>query len=453
MKRMSAGFYLEIVFLEMEANPYQVLKLALNAIANNDLEVLQEQLYELEFKYKLEEEDSLMLLNMLLMTAMRYQNKEVVLPILESWNNHLPVYEDVSLFNTLLLYPIIDVGALRFVADALVNVSFLEAMDELRLLDGNDQVSIACRRALEVFGPPTREVILTSFANAGGVLDSKQIPVNQDRVNQSVIEFLESLLEEVAEVAPKPEWVKSFQNLDLIDSPESEEVPSEGIIFQLEAPPIPRIPLDLEQEVELLTSGLEASGLELAERERSLEAVRGILKSATPAQKRELLKPVLEQQVLDALQDDVKLFRLLGPANPLFGSDNDQLAFGGCRMLSCAVFDFDEETGDYYDWFESQLCLTCKKKILRRQYSLRMPLEGGGWLGIYCSFPCLRRGVDQYEEDKRRPYLSIRLMVDNIERQIKEYGIQDLKPLGRYINPWLRPGSGLNGNDVMFLSS
>lgn len=416
---------------------YQVLKVAMEAIANNDIERLEQQLYLISFKYELEQLESMVLLNMMLTTAMTHQNSEVVLPILEAWNNHLPIYEDVSLFTTLMLYPVVDVGALRFVATSLVNVSFLEVMDELRLLDDSDTTAIACQRALEVFGPQSQEVYQVAYLNAGGTLDPEQAVQNPDNLNQAVLAFLSNLLKPM--MAPKPEWV-------------SQDEKPEDIIFQLSPPPIPEQTLTLEEQVDLVTAGLQASGLTLADREESIEAVTAILKSATEEQKMELLRPVLEKEQLDSLQGDRELFRLLGPANPLYDSNNQQLAFGGCRMFSCQLFDYDEENMEYYDWFNG-LCDTCHKGIARRQYALRMPIASGGWVGCYCSFQCLRRGIDQREEDNRRPELAIRLMVDNIEQQIKDIGIQDLTPIESYVDPITRPGSGIDPQVVRYTSS
>jgi hypothetical protein len=410
----------------------QILDLAIKAIVNNDPETLQQQL-SLLFIHRLEESDSLTLLNLLLVTASINNSTDVVPTILEAWNDGIPSYGDISLFTTLFLYPQITVDALKFTAKALVDVSFLEVIDELTEMDGNDNTIIACRKALDVFGPQPRLTLETAYLNAGGVLSPEQAPVNLDNLNVAVISFLESQLAQTPILAPKPDWVKNFR----------EEVPSEEIIFQLQPPPIVVPELTLEQEVKLLTDGLEAAGLTLDDRERSIQAITALLKTATPEQKRDLLYPVVEKETLDKLQGDIELFRLLGPANPIYDSTTEELAFGGCRMFSCAIFDFDDDTLEYYDWFTG-VCDICKRGIARRQYALRMPIAPGGWTGIYCSFECLRRGVDQREEDERRPELAIRVMVDNIERQIEEIGIQDLIPLGRYVEPYLRPGSGLS---------
>jgi hypothetical protein len=416
----------------MEVTATEVLKLALNAIANNNVPLLEEQL-QLLYIHHLTESASLTLLNRFLVTAADNGSESVVLPILEAWADAVPSYGDVSLFSTLFLYPQITSYALSFAAKALVDVSFLEVIDELTQLDSNDNTSIACRKALEAFGPQTRDTLETAFINAGGIVSPDQEVVNQDDVNQAVIYFLEHELAKMPIMAPKPDWVKNF---------ETGEVPSEEIIFQLTPPPVVIPEMTLDEEVRLLTDGLEASGLDLVDRERSVEAITALLKTSSQQQKMELLAPVIEKQELDKLQDDIRLFRLLGPANPIYDSTNQQLAFGGCRMFSCAVFDYDDQDLSYYDWFTG-ICDICHKGIARRQYALRMPIAPGGWVGIYCSFDCLRKGVDQREEDERKPELPIRIMVDNIERQIYQIGIQDLIPVQRYIEPYLRPGSGV----------
>lgn len=417
-----------------------ILDLALNAIANNDPDQVTTQLSLLMLNH-LDEAESAALLNRCLVTAAVHQADQVVVPILEAWNDGITNYENVSLFSTLFLYPQLSVQGLTYAAKVLVDVSFLEVIDELTHLDSNDNTMAACYKALAVFGPQSRDTIEVALINAGGTLSADDGPVNQDNVNQAVIEFLEYQLSKLPVMAPKPDWVNNFEP----------EVPSEDIIFELQPPQIEVPTLSLDQQLDLLLDGLDASGLDLTDRERAREAIIAILNTSTPEQRQQLIYPVIESQTLDSLQSDQRLFRLLGPANPLLNSTPEELAFGGCRMFSCAVFDYDSEDLVYYDWFTG-ICDQCHRGIERRQWALRMPVAPGGWAGIYCSFDCLRKGVDQLEEDRRRPELAIRIMIDNIEHQIRTIGIQDLIPSQRRIEPYQRPGSGLSPQTYQFAS-
>ena len=54
-----------------------------------------------------------------------------------------------------------------------------------------------------------------------------------------------------------------------------------------------------------------------------------------------------------------------------------------------------------------------------------MPRPHGGWIGCYCSFKCLRDGVSDKELDEGRPDLATRSMVDSLEDQFDDIGIQD----------------------------
>ncbi len=92
--------------------------------------------------------------------------------------------------------------------------------------------------------------------------------------------------------------------------------------------------------------------------------------------------------------DDTDHFKVYGPVNPCWDDNNHGCHYlGGCRMFICnrnEYFEEDEEREEDYDksWFRGY-CDHCGKRITNKKYSLRKPVEKGGWKGCFCSFECL----------------------------------------------------------------
>jgi len=101
----------------------------------------------------------------------------------------------------------------------------------------------------------------------------------------------------------------------------------------------------------------------------------------------------------------------------------------GCRMFSCICREVEEENtfeeeitfpkfeiedlnqNLYTDvmnnasdfWFKGK-CDICDCKIPMMNYAVRFPVDGGGWLGCFCSFTCLKKTEVRviYESDEQR---------------------------------------------------
>jgi hypothetical protein len=149
-----------------------------------------------------------------------------------------------------------------------------------------------------------------------------------------------------------------------------------------------------------------------------------VFKTSNEDEKRELLRPVMENQSQQMLQNNEDLFRIFGPANPLYNQDLSKPGrsnkYGGCRMFLCDVFDYDEEFDYLSDWFTG-VCQECHFKIRHRWYAVRKPGYHGGWTGCYCSWDCVRQEL--YESDE--PDLLTDELVNIFETDINRIGIQD----------------------------
>ncbi len=128
--------------------------------------------------------------------------------------------------------------------------------------------------------------------------------------------------------------------------------------------------------------------------------------------------------------------RLCGPANSILGQNciSAKNGIGPCRMFNCMCREYDEDESDdeiitqnsetqnnkfCYLWFTGQ-CDVCHRGIRKYNHSVRFPVDGGGWIGCYCSFKCLRNNKIRsiYQNDNFR--------INEIEKIIQHSGIADL---------------------------
>jgi hypothetical protein len=124
------------------------------------------------------------------------------------------------------------------------------------------------------------------------------------------------------------------------------------------------------------------------------------------------------------------MFRRYGPENAILGFSClgcPQGKEGPCRMFYCVCREFDDEEIDneFLDeeidssaWFSGE-CDVCEAKIQKLQYAVRFPVDGGGWLGCYCSFGCLRK------TNVRPIYESDDFRIRDIQESLNTFGIAD----------------------------
>lgn len=382
------------------------IQLAMDSIRNDDIDVLQ-VLFEKMPLEQLSRDDVTRLMTRFITIAAHFDRPEAIPIILREWERVQSPGDNIDFYPLLFLESMMTVDLLRFVSAALPDSSYMDVMDELISYDSNETVLLACQKALAVYGEQP-------VVNYKTLMESAD-----DRGNNVIYNFMVSKIEDVNEFAPIPPWVKNFRPDNSLPR-ESELQPPP---YQ---PPSFEIP-DIETIVRLLTEGLEAHGITFEDIEEAKNVLRGRLNVATLAEKVLILSPIMEIQSLENLQNNTELFRILGPANPLYDSDATQMKYGGSRMFIANEFDFNEEIGFYDDWFRGA-CDHCHLRIRYRWHAIRMPRPHGGWLGCYCSFECLRGGLDQKELDEERPDLVTRNMIDSIEDQFEDIGIQDRLP-------------------------
>lgn len=385
------------------------IQFAQEAIENDDPDRLTLLLSKMPLE-RLSNFEALTLLNRFLSTCAEYGRTSCVQPLINAWSVVQPDIVELSLVPALFLEPLFNTPTLRFVVMALEDVTYLEVMEELIGHDAGPMMALACQQAIDVFGEQPRfdYEMLRDEAEA--------------RNNDKVYNFIMSKLDETADYAPIPPWIKNFLAPAPIPRASELKIPEYH-------PPKFDIP-DLDTCVDLLIEGLQAQSVEF-EKTKEIDNAKQILRArlaiANEVERAALLMPLLQKSDLESLQSNHELFRILGPANPLYDADLDQMEYGGCRMFTCDIFDYDEETDYTFDWFLG-VCDKCHLKIRVRWHAVRMPRPAGGWLGCYCSWQCVRDAIDDKELAEVTPDLATRVMVDSLEDQFEDIKIQDRLP-------------------------
>lgn len=402
------------------------IQLAMDAIKNNDLQEFITQLQKMPLG-NLESFDLNSLLNRFLVLVSQFGRTKFVTPILDifaldypgtdrqSSHNFINYQQDsqsflerVPLLVTLFLNPFFSVPVLRFVVFSLEDVTFIEIVEDLIDYDSGPSLPLACRRAVEVFGEQQRDVYQSLAQSA------------DDKGNNEIYNFLITKLQETAPFSPVPLWVKNFTGGPI-------PIQSQLVIPQFKPSEFQVPYTNIDSVVDLLTEGMANQGLSFEDIEQAKSTLRGLFAVADTQTKIDLLRPIYDIRAAEDLQNNVELFRLLGPSNPIYDADLPLLQYGGYRMLQSNDFDYDEEFGYIVDWFTG-FCQSCNLRIRYRWHALRMPLEFGGWKDCYCSFPCMRKSLNDDEIRQGRPNIVVRTMLDTIEQQLLHNGIQDRLP-------------------------
>jgi len=388
-------------------NEVGVLQLAILYIKNNNLQGLSRILYIMPLE-KVDQPE--VLLNMFLSVAAGYNRANSVNIILDSFKVVYPEQDKIQIKSRLFLIPIINISTLSFVILSDPSYTFVEALDDFIEWDSSPAVTSACEKADRIFG----EQLFTTY----DIIREHAFEQDNARVEAYAI----AKMQETSPYADIPDWVKNYR--------EGEPLPTEEQLdkyalenytgkAQFEIPPD-------DEAVELLTAGLSHMGISIGEIDDVKEYLRLQLSTSTRMEKIAMLSPVMENQANLMLTGEADLFRIYGPANPLVGQDltlpGKSNMYGGCRMILCDIFDYNEEFDFVEDWFTGA-CQQCHFRIRHPWHAIRRPRPHGGWEGIFCSFKCLRTYIIPDEPD-----LITNQLINDFEKDFNSVGIQERVP-------------------------
>ena len=339
--------------------------------------------------------------------------------IYDKWNLVYPPSERIPLFSMMVMMTGFDEHTLAYILklfgrdEDMEKHTYIDVMYDIISRGSVANTIISCQRAVKLFGEQPN--------------GTYKILMDLSLENPNAYEFLSYKYRQGSEYAKIPEWMGNWLS--------STAKISQSIPYESEVPLIRKelgsfdLP-DVDEIVDMLTENMygrnsdpngEAHLKFLEER----EITRQLLLAATPEQKIEIVRPVKELRFQESLQKDEELFRNSGPSNPMINSGIDDLVYEGCRMFTCMVFDFNEEEDRFEDWYEGY-CHRCNLRIRRRWHAVRMPGDRGGWSGCYCSWECVRLGLDEEGfNPEMEPKTVQHLLVNLFEEQMKLIGIQD----------------------------
>lgn len=211
--------------------------------------------------------------------------------------------------------------------------------------------------------------------------------------------------------------------------------PPEWIIFGISERTIPIYPNDIiptvKDAVDLLLCDLKNNNIDIVNDKNKTAEITDVLITqysiSTSIEKISMLSSIKDIPLFD----DKIIFQEYGPVNTVYchtayaDHEHECEKYGGCRMLLCNEFEETNNDGDgidvlaaedlLLDWFRWS-CDECLRKIPKRHYAIREPLNHGGWRGCYCSFECLKLRI----EDRLRP-----VSIGRMQEQLEVIGIRD----------------------------
>lgn len=383
------------------------------AIINDDFVFLRKLLSTLPLT-KIEKSISDGLLFRFLSIAGVYEKREAAKILFEFWEFPSGSFSNsqynrgpLPIYVTLYLDPRYNPELLAFCHRALDQFTFLDCISELMELDDDPNLTVACHKLIDVYGPQT----LNTYINLSESVINK---------NNIIYQFIMNQIKQINEYAPIPDYLIVA---DVIPRESEVIIPDNSDIY-FELP-------DDDEMVNLLLGGMKEYGYTYDQMEEASQLLKKRLSIMTLEEKQRLLEPIYELKFSqDVLQKDRVLFTLLGPSNPHYGSTREEMKYGGARMFLSGAFDFDPDD-DFqetpHEWFHHS-CDFCSLRIRRKWHALRMPVQHGGWQGCYCSFKCLEEAIEQSNENE----VVTQLLVDIFKQQIYEIGILDRIPDDEY---------------------
>lgn len=320
------------------------------------------------------------------------------------------VDDDLSIVAKLFQDQSIDDNALRYTCLRLEHVTFTSLMLEYIKYDRDYNLTLVYKRIHAIFGEQEDKTIYSTLLNDSRVED-----------NPVVEEFLGRLIGEISAPINKPAWVHNFRSIP--DLPYEDGFEDISYVYDFSLPPHDTV-------VELLMSGIDHNSIDEGEYDELRDEKSKLANQSTVPERMAMIKPFIENKILMDRSEDVRLFRVYGPTNPLMHVnltlENDP--HGGARMLTDNSFNsLDNEFGtiDYQaEWFIGY-CEECYQKISKKCYAIRIPLILGGFVGCFCCKQCILKSDTYFDTSKNEPSQVQVVMIDLLEKQLLFFGIQD----------------------------
>lgn len=396
-----------VQLVETNDSTKQLFFQALKSIDINDIETLKSILVQLPVD-KLGAEDSSKLLNILLDQCRNNRSRKIFVEAI--FNEYIGrVYstvEDLEFLSSLYFDHSISVDNLSYLSTMFTDDTFFSIAEDLSQYDLGDRTTEACYRLDQVFPKQSEQTYRTL------------IELCYNINNFSMYNFFMGCLKEVTDYSPIPEWVDS--TLIFTAAQVEDIIKSKRKVINIKAndETVRRI-------VDLIVNHAKESPYLSVQKDLGelRDEIQTYFDSLTQERKDLIIKDKYNELSNYELQNDVELFRLLGPANPPINSKSDELELGGARMFEDGSWDYDEDD-QLVHWFNGN-CDFCGNKIRKECHAIRRPMMTGGWKGCFCSISCLKNDLKKDECTSGEPDLITRNLVDVTIERLKQFGIQD----------------------------
>lgn len=249
-------------------------------------------------------------------------------------------------------------------------------------------------------------------------------------------------LGKISSYAPLPTYINNF-NVDRNNLPQLEESDFENLS-------------DYRSLATSILSGLDEINVVVDNQNDEKSAIDLLTNKITQTESSDREESIrnLTLQKIENLQEDPNIFRIYGPSNPYPDTDYSQIriknqpddyttdletfkfdgdydpniVFGGARMFTDMYIEFnDDDELPIDNWFTG-VCQQCNSRIKKYHHAVRLPRHGGGWIGCYCSWPCVRENVEETfgnDPDFSTVYKFQIELTNQIEKSLNEIGIQE----------------------------
>jgi hypothetical protein len=358
------------------------------------------------------------LLSLLLEKCATTSNKEIAKIIYDRWADTHPEEGHFSLFAYMLGKSVFNDQVVVFMYRSLGR-SLYSTFGELLTRDDSPDTLAGVIRLINVSGKKR------SLETIGGLRD--MLTEETRSLMIGVSRYIDHVYSEIAPFGDVPKYIIKDQD----ELPNADDLESVELIFDDTGI---KIPNDTEDIVNLVVEQIESVGLSVDPEQ--YESMKEELKKIPDETKAYVAKETIKTHEYMNVQDDEELLKIFGPAHPIFDAELNNGTpcgmYGGCRMFLCVCF---EATGsdplsnldiidqpDILDPFELEWftgsCDTCSKRIEKKCYAVRRPLETGGWKGCYCGFACVRKDLPPGN-------IMIEALINAMQNKIDKIGIYD----------------------------
>lgn len=380
----------EIETVSSGTNEFNLIQAILLSIENGEEEVFKVLLEQVPLLH-LEYPDKLHLILSFMVPCYKYSRHTMARELVYFFDD-APRLSDVSIFYRFFEEVTFPTPLLSFVVesfnqmqDTTDNVTAADVFDVMMGMDDTSNRYYACMRAEEVLMKLDYDSA-KYFANMAE--ESEKLEMTR---------FMRGVQRREAPLSNIPEYVKNFYDVETQTGvwkilPDPVELSTDSYV-------------DNEKEaIMLLVSGVNDSGIYTGDQDKLVEKTTDIWRKMTNSQRRAQLSVVIGQlnRGYNSDNTNIKVFRLLGPANSIVASNNDTYheicKHYGCRMLHCDCVEHSDHDGtvydeEHYDWFiqpweKFASCYECQDRIPTRTAAIRIPRIHGGWTGRFCSRNC-----------------------------------------------------------------